>query len=112
MEKLDELKLLLGIDNNLKDDILLFILSQVSDFICIYCNLDTLPDKLNNIMLSMAVDIYKAEGFGDEKKEGVVKSMTQGDLSITFGSFYESNPSAEFFKCYKNQLDVFRKAGW
>ena len=50
MEKLDKLKLLLGIDNNLKDDILLFILSQVSDFICIYCNLDTLPDKLNNVM--------------------------------------------------------------
>ena len=112
MENLTTLKNLLGITDDNKDVILQFILDKTEEYICNYCAIDEVPQGLNNTLISMAIDTYRAESFGQEKQEGTIKSITEGDVSVSFGSFYSNNPSAEFLENYKAQLDVFRKARW
>ena len=112
MENLTTLKNLLGITDNNKDVILKFILDKTEEFICNYCAIDEIPQGLNNTLISMAVDTYRADSFGQEKQEGVIKSITEGDVSVSFGSFYSNNPSAEFLNNYQTQLDAFRKPRW
>ena len=57
---MNKLKTLLGIEDNDRDEILGFILDKVSDMICNYCRLQAVPVGLENIMLNMAVDMYRA----------------------------------------------------
>ena len=110
---LEKLKMLLGITDDSKDMILQFTIDNVTDMILNYCNIDKLPEKLENVVLSMCVDKYRAESFGSEEVKAPVKSISEGDVSVSFGSSYSvsDNPSMEFLKGYKVQLDRFRRLG-
>ena len=68
--QLEKLKLLLGLENNDKDMILTFVLGKTSDMICNYCRIKEVPKGLQNVMLNMAVDLYRAENLGQEQYEG------------------------------------------
>ena len=61
----------------------------------------------------MCVDKYRAESLGSEEAKAPVKSISEGDVSVSFGSSYSvsDNPSMEFLKGYKVQLDRFRRIG-
>ena len=86
MEKLQKLKLLLGLENDDKDELLLFVIDKVSDMVCNYCNIKQVPKGLEKVMLNMAVDLYRAESLGQEQAEGTVKSVTEGDVTVSFAS--------------------------
>ena len=113
-EKLAKLKAILGISDDTKDSILTFALEKVRDMICNYCRINDIPEGLGNVQLSMAMDIYRSESLGQEKAEGTVKSMTEGDVSVSFGSAVSSseNPGMDFLKNYTAQLNRYRKVGW
>lgn len=110
---LEKLKLLLGIADGSKDNVLQFVLDSVTDMVLNYCNIDSLPEKLENTVLSMCVDKYRADCLGQETTQGNVKNITEGDVSVSFGSAYSSadNPAMEFLKGYEPQLDRFKKLG-
>lgn len=113
-QKVELLKKLLGIDDDSMDMILTFVLDKVSDMICNYCRIVSVPPKLENVMLNMCVDMYRAECLGQEKAEGPVKSITEGDVSISFGSATSitEDGGMAFLRNYTAQLDRYRKVGW
>lgn len=114
MTRVEKLKTLLGITTGDKDFIVEFILAKASDMICNYCNIDTVPVGLENVMLNMAVDLYRAESLGQEQVEGAVKSISEGDVTVSFSSAssVSENPGMAFLKDYTKQLDRYRRVGW
>lgn len=114
MEKLQKLKLLLGVKSEEKDNILLFVIDKVSDMVCNYCNIKQVPKGLENVMLNMAVDLYRAESLGQERAEGNVKSITEGDVTVSFASAsaISENSGMQFLKNYTAQLNRYRRLGW
>lgn len=113
VNKLERLKKLLGIADDSKDEVLQFTIDNVMDMVLNYCNITEAPEKLENIILSMCVDKYRAESLGSETSQGAVKSISEGDVSVSYGSAYSvsDNPGMEFLKGYKAQLDRFRRLG-
>lgn len=90
------------------------MLDKVSDMVCNYCNIDDVPKGLENVMLNMAVDLYRAESLGQEQAEGSVKSITEGDVTVSFASASSAseNLGMTFLKDYTAQLNRYRKLGW
>lgn len=111
---LEKLKILLGIEDNSKDYVLQLTIDIVTDMVLNYCHIKEIPSGLENIVVSMCIDKYRAENYGQENSEGKVKSISEGDVSVSFGSAFSisENPSMEFLKNYKSQLDIYRKVVW
>lgn len=113
-EQIQKLKTLLGISDTAKDVLVGFTIDKISGMICNYCNVSEVPHGLENVMYSMCIDMYRADQLGQEQAEGTVKSITEGDVSVSFGSAsaVSDNPGMAFLKNYTAQLDRYRKAGW
>lgn len=111
LTRLEKLKLLLGIEEEEKDTILSFALMRTEDMICNYCRLHSVPKGLETLHLNMAMDLYRGENFGQEEKEGNVKSITEGDVSVSFEDTQQKENTA-FLNNYTAELDRYRKAGW
>ena len=60
---------LLGITTTDKDDVLQFVLDDIEETILNYCHVDTLPKGLVKTAYRMAIDLYRADGFGQEAIE-------------------------------------------
>ena len=114
LQRLIKLKLLLGVENDEKDAILCFVLDKIQDMVCNYCNIEEVPKGLENVMLNMAVDLYRAESLGQETAEGTVKSITEGDVTVSFSSAsaVSENSGMQFLKGYTAQLNRYRKLKW
>lgn len=82
--------------------------------VCNYCNIKQVPKGLENVMLNMAVDLYRAESLGQEQAEGNVKSITEGDVTVSFASASSAseNLGMTFLKDYTIQLDRYRRLSW
>jgi hypothetical protein len=119
---LEKMKMLLGITGNEKDGLLQFVLDTVTDMVKTYCNMkpdEAIPDQLNNLLVRMAVDMWRAEGYGNEKNNNMeVTSVRRGDVTTSFrpvgGDFNTGTGAggADFIKAYTKQLNTFRKVGW
>jgi len=112
MNQIEQLKLLLGITDSNKDIILEFVISRVEDSIKNYCNLEYVPAELNNIVLSMAMEIYRIENFGSEETGKTVKTIAVGDTTTTFETNINKEVVQGLLKDYKLQIDPFRRVRW
>lgn len=90
------------------------MLDKIQDMVCNYCNIEEVPKGLENVMLNMAVDLYRAESLGQETAEGTVKSITEGDVTVSFSSAsaVSENSGMQFLKGYTAQLNRYRKLKW
>lgn len=109
---LEKLKLLLGIKDDEKDAILEFTIERVDDAIKNYCNITEIPEELNTTVLSMAMELYRLENFGNEEGKKEVKSIQVGDTTTTFETSKDINIAEELLKDYKAQLAPYRKVKW
>lgn len=109
---LEKLKLLLGIKDDEKDAILEFTIERVDDAIKNYCNIDKIPEELNTTVLSMAMELYRLENFGNKEGKKEVKSIRVGDTDTTFETSKDMNIAEELLKDYKAQLAPYRKIRW
>ena len=116
MTALEKLKILLGIEpaSKDKDEILQFVLNKVTDMILNYCRIEELPGRLENVLLNMCIDMYRAESLGQEAAQGAVTGITEGDVSVSFGTAANAgaDPAMTFLRGYTEQLNRFRRAGW
>lgn len=111
MTELEKLKQLLGITSTDKDFVLQFAIDKAIDMILNYCNIDEIPTKLNNVLLSIAMDIYRSESLGEEEKAGVITSIKEGDTSTNYADT-SKNSTGDILDAYKKQLQPFRKVRW
>lgn len=111
-ERLELLNKLVG--GEADPEILQFVLTKGQDMILNYCRLKELPAALETVLINMCVDIYRAEQLGKAQVSGTVKSITEGDVSVTYASAtsVSENKGMEFLKDYTKQLDRYRRMGW
>ena len=104
-EKLETLKMLLGIEDDEQDSLLSFLIGDTINLILGYCRLDIMPRQLESLVPKIAADMYRIKGYGDSKSPEVVKSVSEGERSVT----YAENDNDKIFSNYYKRLDPFRK---
>ena len=102
---METLKMLLGIKDNEQDGLLSFILEDVSNMICGYCRTEAVPDKLTGLVPVMAADLYRRKGYGTAEAPQNIKSISEGERSITFESSISTD---DFLKEYEARLKPFK----
>lgn len=108
--RFDNLKELLGLkDAADKDPLVKFALNSAEEIVLNYCNIKEIPDRLSNTVLRMAMDIYRNEQPGEEETPQVVKSITVGDTSTSYGSGTDENFAKSLAKNYRSQLNRYRR---
>lgn len=106
-------KTLLGIAGTDKDTVLQFVLDDIEETILNYCHVDTLPKGLVKTAYRMAIDLYRAEGFGQEAIESGVSSISEGGATVSFkSSNYDTSFTSSLLKNYERQLMEYRRFKW
>lgn len=109
-DRLEKVKVLLGIDGTDQDEVLLFVIQTVEDLVLSYINQDTLPAPLENALIVMCVSYYKAAGLGTTQAAvGPVASVKRGDVQTSFANASGASGSASTFNLGADGQDFF---GW
>lgn len=104
-EALDTLKMLLGIKDNEQDGLLSFLIDDTINLILGYCRISILPRQLESLVPTIAADMYRAKGYGQETAPEIVKSISEGENSVSYESI---NPKGDFLSNYFDRLNPFR----
>lgn len=115
MTEIEKLKLLLGITDDVKDGILTFTLETVNEMVKNFCNLEEVPEELKNTVVRMAADLYRSEGYGQESAPQFTKSVSRGDVTVTYADSYGAakiSGEKAILNDYRAQLVPFRKLRW
>lgn len=121
MDRLETLKLVLGIQDKKRDELLLFALEAVEDQVLAYTGLKAIPGELERPLALMAASYYKGASLGSaEAAPGPVVSVSRGNVSTSFavsdggeaaaGTFGLSD--GDGFFGWRNALDRYRKVRW
>lgn len=103
-EALTRLKMLLGINGSEQDSLLSFLIEDTIDMILGYCRIEILPRQLESLLPMIAADAYRAKGYGQTDAPEVVKSISEGQRSV---SYAETNPDGNFLSSYYDRLRPF-----
>ncbi len=106
---LDKLTLLLGSEVDSKNAE--FALEQAVDTVMNYCNIDAIPKGLENTVVKIAADLYRNNNFGSSDNSSL-QSISEGDVSVTFGNAYEATDISSIVSGYSHQLNRYRKVGF
>lgn len=108
--ELDKLKGLLSIkpDDVSQDLALQFIIDDVVETICNYCNVSKLPSGLFNTAYRMAIDLYRYDRPGADTAPLTVSSISEGDTSTSFTAAADALEGG-ILKDYRGQLNKYRK---
>lgn len=97
------------------DKIINFTVDKILNDIANYCNIpiDELPNELSTVVVSMAVQAIKVNGFLDGESAANIQSLNEGDTSVTFKpmsdiylALQDLNPVTDN---YTNILNNFRR---
>lgn len=109
------LKRILGIapDDLTQDGNLEFILADVAETICNYCNISKVPQGLQYTAYRMALHLYRNEAIGEaEGPLGSVSSIREGDVTTSFHQSVDSEFKNSLLKDYAAQLNRYRRVAW
>lgn len=105
-----KVKALLGITGADQDYLIRFTVDTVLDMVLSYINQDTLPNRLETVLIVMCVSYYKAAGLGTtQAATGPVSSVKRGDVQTSFATDSGTSGSAQTFNLGSNADDFF---GW
>lgn len=97
------------------DKIIDFTVDKIMNDIANYCNIpiDELPNELSTVVVNMAVQAIKVNGFLDGESAANIQSLNEGDTSVTFKpvsdiyvALQDLNPITDN---YTNILNNFRR---
>ena len=118
---LEKLKGLLGLTGEEQDEKLQGCLDTVVQRILNYCNLETLPQALEDTAVRMAAQYWQRGGSGPDAGSaggaGGVSAVKRGDMSVSFfasGAEIKENSggTAALLDEFRTQLQEFRKVRW
>ena len=101
---LEKLKMLLGIEDEKTDGILNFLIEDTQNLILGYCRLEFIPQQLESLIPVVAADMYRAKGYGEAAAPEIVKSISEGDRSVTLA---DTAPDNDFLSNYYNRLKPY-----
>lgn len=120
-ERLSKLKLLLGITDAKKDELLEFALQVTEAQVLAYINQDALPAGLELVLVQMAASYWKGAGLGnDQTAPGPVASVSRGDSTTSFAATAGAEATAgtfglgggDGFYGWRTSLNAYRKVRW
>lgn len=82
-----------------------FLIADVENMILGYCRIDIMPRQLESLVPVVAVDMYKAKGYGTTDVTETVKSISEGGRSVTIDT---NRPSDNFLSSYYKRLNPFK----
>lgn len=97
------------------EQIIDFTIYKIMNDIANYCNIpiDELPNELSTVVVNMAVQAIKVNGFLDNENAANIQSLNEGDTSVTFKpvsdiyvALQDLNPITDN---YTNILNNFRR---
>lgn len=103
-EMLERLKMLLGIKDNEQDSLLSFLIDDTVNLILGYCRIEILPRQLESLVPVIAADMYRRKGYGKETAPEIVKSISEGERSV---SYAETTLENDFLTNYYDRLKPF-----
>lgn len=105
-ERLAKAKLLLGVTDDSKDEVLNYLIEDNINLVLNYCRIRELPEALESLIPVMTADRFRMMNYGDAKGDKVLKSVTQGSKSESYGSSADMFGS-NFLNNYKLRLAPF-----
>lgn len=100
-----QIKRLLGLNDNSKDDILEFLLDDCTSLALSYCRIKEVPEAMESVIIRMAVRMYRDNGYGNENAPQTVSSTSQGSKSESYAS--PNSGSDSFLNSFKSRLAPF-----
>lgn len=97
--------MLLGITDSVQDGLLSFLLEDAENLILGYCKIKAIPTQLESLVPVIAADMYRAKGYGREASPEDVKSISEGERSVSYDS---KRPSENFLASYRSRLAPFK----
>ena len=96
------------------DEILLFVSERSIEMVKGYCNIEQLPKELKNVCVEIAMLLYENENYGEEQKSTRLKSITEGNVSVSYQNEASSWREQKniLMKTFSEELDKFRKMKW
>ena len=105
-EILSKVKLLLGISDDSKDEVLSYLIEDNINLVLSCCRICELPEALDSLIPVMTADRYRMMNYGSEDGDKVLKSVTQGSKSESYGSSADMFDS-HFLNNYRLRLAPF-----
>lgn len=105
-ERLAKVKLLLGVADDSKDEVLSYLIEDNINLVLAYCHICELPEALDSLIPVMTTDRYRMMKYGSDDGDKVLKSVTQGSKSESYGSSADMF-SSHFLNNYKLRLAPF-----
>lgn len=84
MELIDNVKMLLGITDSSKDELLTYLGNLVTGMANKYCKAAVAPDDFSTVLAPMVAERYRANGYGQEASPQIVESISEGNESVHF----------------------------
>ena len=75
-----------------------------------YCNIVEVPEELTGVGVALAGMLLDRGAAATPSR--TVKSMKEGDVSITFAEGMNGADGQEMLDCFKVELDQYRKMDW
>lgn len=100
-----QIKTLLGIKDDSKDNILQFILEDCINMALSYCHIKEVPPMMESVIIRMAVRLYRDNGYGSEDTPVTVSSVSQGSKSESYAA--PNSGSDTFINSFKSRLAPF-----
>lgn len=72
-----------------------------------YCNIAEIPDELVGVGVMLAGMVLDGE-----LSSGAVKSIKEGDVSVAFQEGVSKEDTEEMLRCFKQELDRYRRMDW
>ncbi len=95
-----KIRSLLNLEDSTSEEVLSFYLDLITDKVLNFCHRDDIPKGLENIIIQMVIEEFKALNKQD------IKSIKRGDISVEFAA---SVVKRDITETYKKQLYNFRK---
>ena len=109
----------LGYEYSQKDsELLLFCKNKVENYIKNYCNLPAVPDGLLEIFVDRVCgeflfSKFHAEKLKNENSENNIRSISEGDVSVTFSDEnYPEKLIEKLINCGGGDINCYRKIRW
>lgn len=112
---LQNIKMLLELTDNSKDELILFYIKRITDIVLSYCSLSVLNSALESFIEDKICNIIKPSLNNSNKNTGKVKSVTRGDTRIEYNvseGVMDTSKGSILTKADKEYLNSFKPNSW
>ena len=98
-----------------KEDSALFFAAERSiDMVKAYCKIERVPKALQGVCISIGLLLYDTENYTGSQKQGTLKSMRQGNVSVAYEAVKErfEKEKRKILEGFSEELDSFRMLKW